>query len=334
MSLNAITWARHQKVGKGPAKSILMALADYANESFEAYPTIETLQHWSEQNRKTVIANLQALQRLGYIEDTGRRAGRTASIVVYRLKNPTGKKVEVGPPDELSTSSTGNGTSKQSQKRNSTENGTVPNSTGSSTVSDSKQSQKRPVSSTENGTQNSYRTTKNSRERVVGQKSADGPPSKFEKFWEAWPHTQRKVGKADCRSYWDANGLEEKAELIVAHVAAMKLTTDWKEGFEPAPLNYLSGARWEDGHPPTDSDLVDAEWWESAEATEKYAASIDFRGPMADEPMPRYRVLVARAAGQGPWIDFVLKHAEKSGSQKFYEWVRTQLGDRLLPPDY
>lgn len=336
MSLNAITWARHQKVGKGPAKSILMALADYANEEFEAYPTIETLQNWSEQDRKTVLANLKFLREAGYIVDTGRRKGKTASVPVYRLKNTTGKKVEVGPPDELSTSDTGNGTSKQSQKRSRSKNGAVPNLDGSSTVFDGKQSQIPPGSSTENGTQNSYRTTKNSSERVADQKTVGAPTSKFEKFWQIWPASQRKVDKADCRKRWDKHNLDAKAEVIIAHVQAMKLTKQWREGFEPAPATYLNGNRWEDDV-PSETDVaarvLDAEWWLSSDATEAKGAEVGFRNRYPDEPLPQYRVHVARACGRGPWIDYVLKHAQNCGSQKFYEWVRAQLGDGLLPSD-
>ncbi|WP_051061959.1 helix-turn-helix domain-containing protein [Paraburkholderia kururiensis] len=337
MSLNAITWARHQKVGKGPAKSILMALADYASEDFEAHPSIETMQGWSEQNRKTVISNLKYLQDKGFIVDTGRRVGKTGSIPVYRLKNPTGKRVEVGPPDELSTSDTKSGTSKQSQKRNGTENGTVPNSTGSSTVSDSKQYRKRPGSSTENGTQNYQLTVIEQKEQCADQKTVGAPTSKFERFWQMWPQSPRKVDKADCRKHWERHNLDVKAEVIIAHLQAMKLTKQWKDGFEPAPETYLNGKRWEDGLPPTEEQLAaraeDAEWWLDASATERKGAEMGVRARNAEEPVPYYRVFVAKACGRGPWIDYVLKHAEKSGSPKFYEWVRTQLGDALLPPD-
>ncbi|HDR9512176.1 helix-turn-helix domain-containing protein [Burkholderia cepacia] len=146
MSLDATTWARHQKVGKGPAKAVLMALADYANENFVTYPSVETLVAWTEQDRKTVLANLDRLKEGGWITDTGERAGRTRQVVVYVINVARGVEVKIGPrelstgPRELSTDPN----SEQFQNRNSSENGTVPNSTRNSPNFDGKQSQISP----------------------------------------------------------------------------------------------------------------------------------------------------------------------------------------------
>nr|WP_231753021.1 helix-turn-helix domain-containing protein [Burkholderia sp. TSV86] len=139
MSLDATTWARHQKVGKGPAKAVLMALADYANENFVTYPSVETLVAWTEQDRKTVLANLDRLKEGGWITDTGERAGRTRQVVVYVINVARGVEVRIGPRELLTGPN-----SEQFQNRNSTENGTVPNSTGNSPNFDEKQSQKPP----------------------------------------------------------------------------------------------------------------------------------------------------------------------------------------------
>ncbi|MFH5256057.1 helix-turn-helix domain-containing protein [Burkholderia semiarida] len=139
MSLDATTWARHQKVGKGPAKSVLMALADYANENFVSYPSVETLVAWTEQDRKTVMANLDRLKEGGWITDTGERAGRTRQVVVYVINVARGVEVKIGPRELLTGPN-----SEQFQNRNSSKNGTVPNSTGNSPNSGGKQSQKPP----------------------------------------------------------------------------------------------------------------------------------------------------------------------------------------------
>ncbi|SMG00353.1 helix-turn-helix domain-containing protein [Burkholderia singularis] len=139
MSLDATTWARHQKVGKGPAKSVLMALADYANENFVTYPSVETLVAWTEQDRKTVLANLDRLKEGGWITDTGERTGRTRQVVVYVINVGRGVEVKIGPRELLTGPN-----SEQFQNRNGSENGTVPNSTGNSPNFDGKQSQKPP----------------------------------------------------------------------------------------------------------------------------------------------------------------------------------------------
>lgn len=138
MSLDAITWARHQKVGKGPTKSVLMALADFASEDFVSFPSIDTLIAWTEQDRKTVLANIDRLKDAGWITDTGERTGRTRQIVVYQINVERGVEVKVGPRSQS------NPKTERFQKRNGYENGTVPNSTSNSPNSDSKQSQISP----------------------------------------------------------------------------------------------------------------------------------------------------------------------------------------------
>jgi hypothetical protein len=126
MSVEAITWALGQEVPHSSAKFVLVVLANCASgDGNVAYPSTAYLSDSTCQDRKTVLANLQRLQEMGFITDTGQRVGRTRQIIVYRLNMPE------------------NGTVKESRKRNSTENGTVPFFPGNSTVFPSKQSQKR-----------------------------------------------------------------------------------------------------------------------------------------------------------------------------------------------
>lgn len=80
---------------------------------------------------------------------------------------------------------------------------------------------------------------------VASQSSGNG----FERFWQAWPKSERKTAKAECCKRWKQRGLEAQADTIVAHVTAMAGTPKWREGFDPAPLTYLNQRRWEDGLP-------------------------------------------------------------------------------------
>lgn len=77
----------------------------------------------------------------------------------------------------------------------------------------------------------------------------DTAPPGFAEFWGIWPKTDRKTAKAECQKRWKARGLEPVADQIAAHVAAMKTSKQWRDGFEPAPLTYLNQRRWEDGLP-------------------------------------------------------------------------------------
>lgn len=80
---------------------------------------------------------------------------------------------------------------------------------------------------------------------IVGE--ADDLPSGFVRFWESWPSSPRKVGKAPCVKKWRASKLERSADQIIDHVMAMKGTKQWRDGFEPAPMTYLNQQRWLDG---------------------------------------------------------------------------------------
>lgn len=86
-------------------------------------------------------------------------------------------------------------------------------------------------------------------EESISSASADRLPPGFEKFWLAWPKTDRKEGKAACLKRWRARGLEAHADAIVAHVESLKLTKKWQDGFEPAPLTFINQSRWEDADP-------------------------------------------------------------------------------------
>jgi uncharacterized protein YdaU (DUF1376 family) len=73
--------------------------------------------------------------------------------------------------------------------------------------------------------------------------------SSFDDFWAAWPTSKRKVAKVACLTKWVNHGLDEHAERIIANVNALKVSQQWQEGFEPAPLTYINQRRWEDEAP-------------------------------------------------------------------------------------
>lgn len=97
---------------------------------------------------------------------------------------------------------------------------------------------------------NAYPITNNQEPKIKHSSgSPDHCPPGFAEFWESWPKTDRKAGKAECLKRWRARNLEPVADQIVGHVAAMKNSKQWRDGFEPAPLTYLNQRRWEDGLP-------------------------------------------------------------------------------------
>jgi hypothetical protein len=91
-------------------------------------------------------------------------------------------------------------------------------------------------------------------------KSIVSADADFERFWQVWPVSQRKVAKAKCLDIWKRRKLSEVGEKIVAHVAAMKTTKQWLDGFEPAPVTYLNQNRWEDEMPAVAKPTAVPDW--------------------------------------------------------------------------
>jgi hypothetical protein len=75
----------------------------------------------------------------------------------------------------------------------------------------------------------------------------------FERFWAAWPRSERKVSKSLCQKKWAKLGLDLQAEEIIKHVEYMKTTDSWLKSngqFIPAPLVYLNQMRWDGAEIP------------------------------------------------------------------------------------
>lgn len=124
MSNEAINWAFAQPIKHSTAKFVLVVMANHAPDGdWVAFPSIASLAEATGQDRKTVLENIKRLAALGYISDTGARKGATKQVPVYRLNTPE------------------NGTVEEAQKRDSTENGTVPKFLSNSPVFPHKQSQ-------------------------------------------------------------------------------------------------------------------------------------------------------------------------------------------------
>jgi hypothetical protein len=70
--------------------------------------------------------------------------------------------------------------------------------------------------------------------------------NRFDEFWNVWPASKRKVGKAAAAAKWQRLKLDDVADRIIKHVKALKTTEQWTTGFEPAPLTYINQRRWED----------------------------------------------------------------------------------------
>ena len=86
MSSEAVTWAFSVSVKPSGLKLTLLALAHYHHhQRREAWASAAIVAAATDQNIKTVEANMAELERRGLIVDTGQRQGRTKRVKVYAL---------------------------------------------------------------------------------------------------------------------------------------------------------------------------------------------------------------------------------------------------------
>jgi len=133
---------------------------------------------------------------------------------------------------------------------------------------------------------------------------------------------------------WVGKGVTP-AQLRLAHsaaVAARKRDSDDRPTYAGFVSTFIDEALAPTGAPTAAQSLPD--WWLAGEeallaAGERFGA----RPKQRDEPLPLYRAVVARAAGKGPWIDVILRDAQRSGGQ-FQQMIVATIGEALLPVDW
>ena len=219
MSVEAITWVISQQVSHSSAKFVLVMLANCADgQDFVAWPSVAYLSDCTGQDRKTVLENLKRLREAGFIEDTGERKGSTKQVTVYRIKCPV------------------NGSIKEAQKRNSTENGTVPISTDNSPVFPVKESRfsVETVPKTGHGTINEP-SIEPKKKREPAAQDFILPDWINKKHWDAWhscdkrkkaSHLQKQISLEKLEA-WRAAGIDYAAALENAAVGG------WQGLFKP-----------------------------------------------------------------------------------------------------
>lgn len=163
-------------------------------------------------------------------------------------------------------------------------------------------------------------------------------PSPFDRWWNTFPsHAGRRSGRGACAKEWVVQDLDLQVELLVIHTEAMKLTKKWREGYYPGPIRYLTEHGWKDGSPEPKPVLQEetqtGDWFESDSGIAKRGGALNVQREK-DEPTPKYLLRVAKAAGRGAHIDYVLREAKRTGSSDWYRYVVQCLGEALMPTDF
>lgn len=164
MSFHALVQVSKMRAGSAAEKLVALAYADRHNEETGcAYPSLAWLCEFSSLNRKTVIAAVIRLERVGLLTDTGDRQGHTRQIKVYRLNLESIPKPE------------------PSQKRNGIRTGTVPKTAA-------EQSQKRDTDTVREPSLPPVATQQSESAREIS------PKDLIPEVVEAWQRTAERFG--------------------------------------------------------------------------------------------------------------------------------------------
>ncbi|MBC9717792.1 helix-turn-helix domain-containing protein [Streptomyces sp. TRM66268-LWL] len=89
MSIEAVAWAFRQEIPNPGAKLVLLALCDYADESWSCFPGQETLATKTSQGERTVRRHLEWLEREGFIVSRARFAHGRRTSNRYTIHSPS-----------------------------------------------------------------------------------------------------------------------------------------------------------------------------------------------------------------------------------------------------
>lgn len=272
MSLSATMWAWEQRQVRGSTKLVLLCFAEHYNDEREAtWPSSPAVSEATGLDRKTIVSCLSELREKGLIEDSGERVGKTKQVVVYRLPGVPEFRNSVREAANKQARYWGSyDQGEQAQKRNSTENGTVPVFPSNRPVFPAKQAQKRATEPLKEPL----------REPVTCEHAENGgssAPHSVENRTPADPDQVSPRPKTpDCPHQAIVDLYHETLPTLTRHVvwnesrrknlqarwreSAKRQTLDWWKTFfaHVAASDFLMGrTQARDGRPPFQADL---EW--------------------------------------------------------------------------
>ena len=224
MSVEAMAWAFQVPLKPCP-KSVLVALANRADQDGYCWPGLEDLEFRTGWNRRSIQRAVKELEASGLLMVTPRFTSigvQTSNL--YRLSMATvscGEGVSPSPPGRLCV----------------TPRVTVCHPQGDCVS---------PKSSSEQSVEQSVEHTPLSPQRgevacVVSTYTKD-----FEAFWELYPN---KIGKKDAWRAWQKARDRPRIEDLLTVLDQAKRSDRWRRGFIPNPATWLNQGRWADELP-------------------------------------------------------------------------------------
>ncbi|MGF6764033.1 DNA-binding transcriptional ArsR family regulator [Paraburkholderia sp. GAS33] len=321
MSIHLMNQAWRTSLPTG-SKFVLVAICDTANDDGVCWPSVATISARTSMGERTVQRHLEDLEKAGIVTRTFRR-GRSTNYLVDESKFPYKTPAKLAPPSECHPREDGT----PAKLAPTPANGDVappPNST----VTPAKLAPRTTNNLKENhqGTgapsENAAVVSETPKASAQGARlPADWVLSRTLGIWAAaeqptWtPEHIRKVAAA-FKDHW------------IAQPGIKGRKTDWDATWR----NWVRKEGPMAGAVSRSPDAVAGAWWESDAGIT--AKGEELQVPrQKDEPTPQYLVRVARAAGRGPWIDHILKAAQRV-SPEWQRKVVAHLGDELLPADW
>jgi hypothetical protein len=116
----------------------------------------------------------------------------------------------------------------------------------------------------------------------------------FERFWAAWPRSDRKGAKSKCLQIWNKSYCDTCVDQIVKHIEWLKTTDQWRKdngAFIPAPLVYLNQQRWDGAEIPDSFNPNVKESQKVDPALQKIKDDMALAVPMPDHVRERLRAI-------------------------------------------
>lgn len=284
---------------KPPAKAVLIALADMANDEGFCWPSLERICERTCFGRTAVIDAIALLGKMGVV-----RADRTNGRKTTYWVEP-GKFIAEAVDNPADPSATRTGTPDGPVRQTDPTGpprGLNRSATRTLTVKNRQETKKTPQPPADAGGDG------DSTQKLEQPEGADDG---FDAFWRLYP---RKKAEQRARRQW--NKLRPNAALqlrILAAVGEQMLSDEWKraEGrFVPLASSWIHGERWRD----VVGAGVPATWWETSDGIKAMGASMGmaftleslgnaFTDDQQAAHWRSYRRRVFDAAGAGPWSE-------------------------------
>lgn len=275
-------------------KSVLISLADNANDQGVCWPSIPTISRrtcFSERAVQNAIKWLERYRLLKADRSNGRHTSYTLTPGEYLMETPAAD----APAQQMHG------------RRKCAGAADAPTPAGNAVVPP--QQMRQPPQQVPSNRKEPSTEPSGNRQRAPAKKAkAEKQPAGFDAVWAIYP---RKEGKADAeKAFRKVAPDAELLTLIVAAIERQKASSQWREEggkFIPHCSTWLNGQRWlDEGVTVAEETPEDAaDWWQSSTGIEAKGATC-WRARKSGEDFQRYKVGVFKAAGEGPWRQALL----------------------------